>query len=75
VPVSGSLDDPQVSVGALFLQAVRDVILKIVESLFELLASVAGVEGRSGQNLQHVPFPAGQATLTSAAKSQPFSGG
>jgi len=70
VPVSGSLDDPQFSVGALLLQAAKDVILKIVESPFEILASVAGVEGGSGQNLQHVPFLAGQATLTPAAESQ-----
>jgi len=70
VPVSGSLDDPQFSVGALFRQAAKDVILKIVESPFEILAAVAGVEGRSSQNLQHVPFPPGQATLTPAARSQ-----
>jgi hypothetical protein len=70
LPVSGSLDDPQFSVGALFLQALKDVILKIVESPFEVLATVAGVEGGSSQNLQHVPFPPGQATLTPAAKSQ-----
>ena len=70
VPVSGSLDDPQFSVGGLLLQAVKDGILKIVESPFEALAAVAGVEGRSSQHLEHVPFPPGQATLTPAATSQ-----
>ena len=33
VPVSGSLDDPQFSVGGLIWHAVKDLILKIVESL------------------------------------------
>jgi hypothetical protein len=70
VPVSGSLDDPQFSVGGLILDAVKAQILKIVESPFELLASVAGAESGSGQDLGHVPFPPGLATLTPAAKSQ-----
>ncbi|MBV8134778.1 MAG: DUF748 domain-containing protein [Deltaproteobacteria bacterium] len=70
VPLSGSLDDPQFSLGGLVLHGVKDLILKIVESPFELLASVAGAESGSGQNLGHVQFPAGLATLTPTAKSQ-----
>jgi hypothetical protein len=46
------------------------VVLKVLESPFELLAAVASVEGRSGQNLQYVPLPAGRPTLTPAAKCQ-----
>jgi hypothetical protein len=70
VPVSGSLDDPQFSVGGLVWHAVKGLILKIVESPFKLLAAVAGVEGGSSQNLGHVQFPPGLATLTPGAKSQ-----
>jgi hypothetical protein len=70
VPVSGSLNDPQFSIGALILQALKNLILKIVESPFLLLASVAGAAGGSNQNLQFVAFPAGLDTLTPAATSQ-----
>ena len=70
LPVSGSLNDPKFSLGALFWQALKDMTLKIVESPFSILASVAGAEGMANQDLQHVAFPAGLATLTPAAKSQ-----
>jgi hypothetical protein len=70
IPVSGSLNDPQFSLGALYLQALKDLILKIVEAPFSLLASVAGDAGGSHQNLQYVAFPPGLATLTPAATSQ-----
>jgi hypothetical protein len=70
VPVSGSLNDPQFSIGAVILQALKNLILKIVASPFSVLASVAGAAGGSGQNLQYVAFSAGQDTLTPAATNQ-----
>jgi hypothetical protein len=70
LPVSGSLNDPKFSLGALFWQALKDMTLKLVESPFSILASVAGAEGMANQDLQHVAFPAGLATVTPAAKSQ-----
>ena len=70
LPVSGSLNDPNFSVGALFLQALKEMTLKVVESPFSLMAAVVGAERRTNQDLQHVAFPAGVATLTPAAESQ-----
>jgi hypothetical protein len=70
LPVSGSLNDPRFSLGGLFWQALKNMTLKVVEAPFSLLASVAGAEGRANQDLQHVAFSAGVATLTPAAKSQ-----
>jgi Domain of Unknown Function (DUF748) len=61
IPVSGSLSDPQFSIGAVILQAFTNLIMKAVTAPFALLASAIG--GPSGQNLQYVEFPAGLATL------------
>ncbi|HEV3111342.1 MAG TPA: DUF748 domain-containing protein [Candidatus Binataceae bacterium] len=69
LPVSGSLNDPQFSIGALVLQALTNLILKVVASPFNMLASVVGGTG-SKQNLDHVAFAAGLSTLTPAATSQ-----
>ena len=70
LPVSGSLNDPKFSFGALFWRALESITLKVVESPFSILASVAGAEGMANQDLQHVAFPAGLATLTPAGKNQ-----
>ena len=70
LPVSGSLNDPKFSFGALFWRAPESITLKVVESPFSILASVAGAEGMANQDLQHVAFPAGLATLTPAGKNQ-----
>jgi Domain of Unknown Function (DUF748) len=61
IPVSGSLSDPQFSIGAVILQAFTNLIMKAITAPFALLASAIG---SSGQNLEYVEFPAGLATLT-----------
>jgi uncharacterized protein involved in outer membrane biogenesis len=61
VPVSGSLNDPHFSIGALILKVLTNLVLKVVSSPFSVLASIAG---GSHQQLNQVEFPAGQATLT-----------
>jgi uncharacterized protein involved in outer membrane biogenesis len=67
LPVSGSLNDPQFSVGALILKALSNLILKVVTSPFSVLASIGGA---SHQQLNYVEFPAGQATLTPQSVSR-----
>jgi len=61
VPVSGSLSNPQFSIGEVLWQAFSNLILKAVTSPFALLASVGG---SPNQQLDHVEFPPGLATLT-----------
>jgi hypothetical protein len=39
-----------------FLNALRDLIVKTVESPFSMLASVVGAVGWSNQNLQHSKY-------------------
>jgi hypothetical protein len=67
VPVSGSLDDPQFSVGSLVFKVLSNLIIKVVSSPFSVLASIAG---GSHQQLNRVEFPPGQATLTPDAISR-----
>ncbi len=62
VPVSGSLNDPRFSIGAVVGAALTNLVMKIVSSPFSVLASVAGAS--RGQRLDYVEFQPGQATLT-----------
>ena len=77
IPVSGSLSDPQFSLGSVIWGAFVNVLTKAVTSPFSLLASavgaIAGGGGGSGtastQDLSFVPFNPGLATLTGSAKN------
>ncbi len=78
IPVSGSLSDPQFSLGAVIWGAFMNVLTKAVTAPFSLLASavgaIAGGGGGSGdagstQDLSFVPFNPGLATLTKSAKN------
>ena len=60
VPVTGSLDDPQFSVGSLIWHALLNVVEKAVTSPFSLLASAFG----GSEELGYVAFDAGSAKLS-----------
>lgn len=59
LPISGSLDDPQFSVGGIIVRVIVNLITKAVTSPFSLLASLAG----SDQELGYVAFAPGSAHL------------
>ena len=63
LPVGGSLDDPQFSVGGLVFRAIVNLIVKIVTAPFALLGSLAG----HGEELAYIEFPAGSAALDKAS--------
>jgi len=65
LPISGSLDDPQFSVGGIILRVVMNLLVKAVTSPFQLLASAFG----GGEELSYIEFPAGSAQLDDQAKS------
>jgi hypothetical protein len=77
IPVSGSLSDPQFSLGSVIWGAFLNVITKAVTAPFTLLASaiggIAGGGGGSGdtatQDLSYVAFTPGLATLDKSAKN------
>lgn len=60
VPVSGDLNDPQFSYGAVVWKAIGNIMSKIVTSPFRALGSLFGI---SGDELEAISFDAGSATL------------
>jgi hypothetical protein len=62
LPISGSLSDPQFSVGGIIWKVIVNLIGKALTSPFALLSG-----GGGGDELGFVPFPAGSATLDEAA--------
>ncbi|WP_042268231.1 DUF748 domain-containing protein [Paraburkholderia heleia] len=63
IPVSGSLSNPEFSLGGLIWKAVLNLIAKAVTAPFTLLANAFG---GGGEDLGYVEFAAGTATLTDA---------
>lgn len=63
VPISGTLDDPQFSVGGLVAQALFNLIGKAITAPFALLGSMLG----GGEELSYLDFAAGDASLDEAA--------
>jgi uncharacterized protein involved in outer membrane biogenesis len=67
VPVSGSLDDPQFSMGGLIWRAIGNLIAKAATAPFRLLA---GAFGGSHEDLGYVEFAPGSAVLDAKAQAR-----
>lgn len=67
IPVSGSLDDPQFSMGSLVWHAFVNLITRAVTSPFRLLASIGG---GNKPDLGYVEFAPGSAVLDAEAQSR-----
>ncbi|WP_326536517.1 DUF748 domain-containing protein [Pseudorhodoferax sp.] len=67
LPIQGSLNDPQFSLGPVILKAIGNLILKAVTAPFSLLASAFG---GGGEELGHVAFAPGLAVLDTQAEQQ-----
>lgn len=66
LPISGSLNDPQFSLGPVIVKVILNVIVKAIAAPFSLLAhALSG----GGEELSMVGFPAGSAQLSTEAKS------
>lgn len=63
LPISGSLDDPQFSVGGLIVRVIANLFVKAVTSPFALLGSMFG----GGEELSNIEFAPGYASLDAAA--------
>lgn len=66
LPISGSLDDPQFSVGGIIFRALVNLIVRAVTAPFSLLASAFG----SGEELSHIDFAPGRAMLDDDARKR-----
>ncbi|HEY3433451.1 MAG TPA: DUF748 domain-containing protein [Rhodocyclaceae bacterium] len=60
LPISGSLNDPQFSVGGIILKVLGNLIVKAVTAPFALLGSLFG----GGEDLSQIDFPAGLTLIT-----------
>jgi hypothetical protein len=67
IPISGSLSNPEFSIGGLVWQAILNLVQKAVTAPFSLLAHAFG---GSGEELNYVEFDAGSATLNDAAQKK-----
>ncbi|OZI20366.1 hypothetical protein CAL26_22935 [Bordetella genomosp. 9] len=67
LPISGSLDDPNFSVGGIILRVIGNLVVKAVTSPFSLLASAFG---GGGDELSYIAFEPGSATLTDDGKEK-----
>jgi hypothetical protein len=66
LPISGSLDDPQFSVGGLIVRVIVNLLTKIVTAPFSALASAFG----SQEEMSYVEYPAGGAALDDDARKR-----
>jgi hypothetical protein len=66
LPVSGSINDPQFSLGGLIWKAITNLIVKAVTAPFHLIASAFG---GSGEELSRIEFAPGSATLDATAQA------
>ncbi|UHL63904.1 DUF748 domain-containing protein [Paralcaligenes sp. KSB-10] len=66
LPIAGSLDDPQFSVGGIVVRVIMNTLVKVVSSPFKLLASAFG---GSQEDLSYIDFAPGSAALDDKAKS------
>ncbi len=64
LPISGSLNDPEFSLGGVILKVIGNLIMKAVTAPFSLLASALG----GGDEQGVVPFNAGSAALSASAR-------
>lgn len=66
LPVSGSLDDPEFSIGGIVWRLLGNFLLKAVSSPFALLGNLFG----GGEELSFVDFDEGRHTLNDAGKKR-----
>lgn len=67
LPISGSLDDPQFSVGRIIVRVIVNLITKAITAPFSLLASAFG---GGGQELGFVEFAPGSTELSDASRQR-----
>jgi uncharacterized protein involved in outer membrane biogenesis len=68
LPISGSLDDPEFSVGGIILRIIINIITRAVTAPFALLGAAFG--GGSGGELSYIEFDYGRSTLTQSAEAK-----
>jgi hypothetical protein len=65
LPISGSINDPQFSLGGVIVNAIINLLTKAVTAPFTVLGSLFG-----GEELSEIGFAPGDATITAEAESR-----
>ncbi|SFB03063.1 protein of unknown function [Collimonas sp. OK607] len=68
LPISGTLSDPEFSIGGIIVRIFINLIVKAVTSPFALISSAFG--GSGGDDLGYAEFAPGSATLTAATQTK-----
>ena len=68
IPISGSLSDPQFSIGSLVWTAIVHLLERAVTAPFSLIANAFG--GKNPEELGYVEFDPGSATLSDSSKEK-----
>ena len=68
LPISGSINDPQFSLGPIIVKAIFNLIGKAITAPFTLLARALG--GSAGEDMSNVAFAPGSAALNAKAREQ-----
>jgi hypothetical protein len=68
LPISGSLDNPEFSIGGIILRIIINIITRAVTSPFALLGGAFG--GGSGAELSYIEFDYGRSDLTQTAETK-----
>ncbi|SDP70122.1 protein of unknown function [Ralstonia sp. 25mfcol4.1] len=67
LPVSGSLSDPEFSIGGVIMRVIVNLLTKAITSPFSLIASAFG---GSGEELGYIEFAPGSSTLTDEGRKK-----
>ncbi|WP_423194116.1 DUF748 domain-containing protein [Cupriavidus sp. H18C2] len=67
LPVSGSLSDPEFSIGGVILRVIVNLLTKAITSPFSLIASAFG---GGGEELGYIEFAPGSSTLSDEARKK-----
>ncbi len=70
LPISGSLDDPQFSVGGIIWRIIVNILTKAITAPFSLLGAVFSGGSGSGEELSYVEFDNGRANLNQTAQTK-----
>ncbi len=68
LPISGTLSDPEFSIGGIVVRVIVNLLVKAVTSPFSLLASAFG--GSGGEELSYAEFAAGRAELNEQTEAR-----
>jgi uncharacterized protein involved in outer membrane biogenesis len=68
LPISGSLDSPEFSIGGIILRIIINIITRAVTSPFALIGGAFG--GGSGAELSYIEFDYGRSNLTQSAEAK-----